>query len=229
MNKRTRVILAASLILGVALGVVVGRQTLSTQPSSTPTTLVAPPSSTTQPRSAIWPFASTVTRFGSPVLAAQAFATAYLGIVNPIMGAYQQGVSRSGEVQVRATQHGVVTSILVQELTSTHSWWVLGASCPDIIVTAPASSERIASPVEFKGRSTAYEAVVNVEIRQDGTLNPMVSGTVMGGSMGVMGPFLKSMTFLSPSSSRGSLLLRTLSAKDGHVLEATVIRVDFLK
>jgi hypothetical protein len=47
--------------------------------------------------------------------------------------------------------------------------------------------------------------------------------------MGVMGPFTKSIAFTKPSSRGGALLLRTLSAKDGNVIEASVIRVAFLK
>ena len=217
-----------ALLLVGAMGAVVGRQwaSVSTPPTSTTTVTTLPPMA--QPESAIWPFASTVTRFDSIILAAQAFATAYLGIVDPIIGAYQQGDGRSGEVPVRATSRGVITTILVRELTSTPSWWVIGASCPDINVTAPSWSNRIFSPVLLKGRSIAYEAVVNVELRQDGTLVPLKRDTVMGGS-GVMGPFIKSLTFPSPTSPRGALVFRTHSAKDGHVIEASVVRIAFLK
>ena len=222
------VAVVSALVVVGALGVAAGRQwgSAPTSPtSSTTSTLRQVP----QPETAIWPFASTVTRFGDPVLAAQAFATDYLGMVTPIMGAFQQGDSRSGEVPVRATPTGAVTSILVRELTLANSWWVIGASCTDIVVAAPSSSESISSPVKLRGRSTAYEAVVNVEVRQDGTLAALKSDTVMGGSMGVMGAFTKSMAFTVPSSRGGALLFRTLSAKDGHVIEASVIRVAFLK
>jgi hypothetical protein len=190
------------------------------------TTTIGP---VTQPETAVWPFATDVTRFGDPVLAAQAFATNYLGFVDPIVGAFQRGDSRSGEVPVRATPTGAVTTILVRQLTSANSWWVLGASCPDIVVTSPSALAGISSPVVLRGRSTAYESVVNVEIRQDGTLAPLRSDIVMGGSMGVMDPFTKSVTFALPSSRAGALLFRTLSAKDGRVIEASVVRVAFPK
>lgn len=221
------VVVSALIVVG-ALGVVVGHQwgSPSTPSTSTTTTTIGP---VTQPETAIWPFATNVTRFGDPVLAAQAFATNYLGFVNPIVSAFRRGDSRSGEVPVRATPTGAVTTILVRQLTSANSWWVLGASCPDIVVTGPSPSESISSPVVLRGRSTAYEAVVNVEIRQDGTLAPLRSDTVMGGSMGVMGPFTKSVTFPLPSSRGGALLFRTFSAKDGRVIEASVFRVAFPK
>jgi hypothetical protein len=227
MSKRVVGLVVIALVVVGALGVMVGRQwgSVSTSPTSTTSTL-AP---VTQPDTAIWPFVSTVTRFSDPVLAAQAFATVYLGFVNPIMGTFQQGDNRSGEVPVKATPTGPVTTILVRQLTAANSWWVLGASCSDIDVTAPSSSIRISSPVLLQGRSTAYEAVVNVDFREDGRLTPLKEETVMGGSMGVMRPFSKSVAFALPSTPRGALLFRTHSAKDGHVIEASVIRVAFLK
>src|ERR1035437_4793983 len=227
MSKRVVGVVVIALVVVGALGVVVGRQwgSVSTPPTSTTSTL----GPVTQPATAIWPFVSTVTRFGDPVKAAQAFATVYLGFVNPIMGVFEQGDSRSGEVLVKETPTGPVTTIMVRQLTAANSWWVPGASCTDIVVTAPSWSERISSPVVLQGRSTAYEAVVNVDFREDGSLTPLQSDTVMGGSMGVMRPFSKSVSFALPSTPRGALLFRTLSAKDGHVIEASVIRVAFLK
>jgi hypothetical protein len=229
MSRRVVGIVVSALVVVAALGVVVGRQWGSVSTPSTSAKTTTTLGTTTQPETAIWPFASTVTRFGDPVLAAQAFVTAYLGFVNPIMGAFEQGDSHSGEVLVRATPTGPVTTVMVRQLTPANSWWVLGASCPDIIVTAPSSPVRISSPVVVQGRSTAYEAVVNVEILQDGTFVPLKTDVVVGGSMGVMGPFKKSIVFASPSSRAGALSFRTISPKDGHVIEASVIRVTFLK
>lgn len=51
----------------------------------------------------------------------------------------------------------------------------------------------------------------------------------MGGSMGVMGPFSKMVSFPAPSAKYGALVFRTYSAKDGHVIEASTVRVSFAK
>ncbi|MHB1089137.1 MAG: Gmad2 immunoglobulin-like domain-containing protein [Acidimicrobiales bacterium] len=182
-----------------------------------------------QPTSAIWPFASTPTRFATPMLAAQTFALDYLGFTNPIFEPFQQGDTRSGEVPVRTTLNGAVTTILVRQVTSDQSWWVIGAVSPNILISTPNALQAIADPVLVKGTSTAYEAVVNLEIRQDGSLTPLVRTTVMGGSMGVMGPFSKSVNYSTPSSSSGAIVMYTLSAKDGSVQEASVLRVAFKK
>jgi hypothetical protein len=152
-----------------------------------------------------------------------------MGFSSPIIGAFQAGDARSGEVPVRASASGVVTTVLVRQLDATGTWWVLGASSPSITVTSPAALSLVTSPVMMTGESTAYEAVVNVELRADGTMASLFTTTVMGGSMGVMGGFEKSMGFVVPAASRGALMFRTYSAKDGHVLEATVLRVVFAR
>jgi hypothetical protein len=217
------------IVLMTALGVYVGRQgrststTTSSSTSSTSTTVV------TQPSTAVWPFATSPQRFGDPETAAFSFATAYLGFVDPIMGAFQQGDTRSGEVPIRSSARGPVTTVLVRQLTSDNTWWILGSSTPSINITHPAAHSTITSPVSLRGTSTAFEANVNVDIREDATLTPLLSTTVMGGSMGVMGPFAKTVTFATPTQSAGAIVMRTFSAKDGSVIEASVIRVFFTK
>jgi hypothetical protein len=227
MNKRSAASLFLSLVLLAAVGAVgvtVGRHWGNAAPASTTTTTVA---ATEQPATAIWPFVSSATRFGDPLLAAQAFAIDYLGFTRPLIGAFQRGDSRSGEVQVRPSSLSIPTTILVRQLTSSNTWWVLGASSPHLQVTSPMALRMISSPVMLTGRSTAFEAVVNVEVRQDGSLNALVRSTVMGGSMGVMGPYARRITFPKPSARGGAIVYRTLSAKDGSVVDATALRVSF--
>ncbi|MEI6701196.1 MAG: Gmad2 immunoglobulin-like domain-containing protein, partial [Actinomycetota bacterium] len=107
------------------------------------------------------------------------------------------------------------------------SWWVLGSVAPDIQVPKPAALESIAPPVTLSGMSTAFEAVVNVELYQDNSLIPMAATTVMGGSMGMMGPFSGFFSFPKPTEHSGTLVFRTYSAKDGSVIEASSLRVAF--
>ena len=104
---------------------------------------------------------------------------------------------------------------------------MLGSAAPDIHVTKPAALETISSPVTLSGMSTAFEAVVNVELYQDNSLVPIAATTVMGGSMGMMGPFTASFSFPKPTQHAGTLVFRTYSAKDGSVIEASSVRVAF--
>lgn len=231
MKRRSVAQLAVVVIVVFATGLVIGREWAkpSSSTTSAPTTNVTTTTLASQPVSAIWPFASTPTRFATPELAAQTFALDYLGFTNPVMEPFQQGDTRSGEVPVRSSATGPTTTILVRQVTSDDSWWVIGAVSANILLRTPTALQAIPNPVLLKGTSTAYEAVVNVQIRQDASLVPLARTTVMGGSMGVMGPFTKKITYSTPIASGGAIMMYTLSAKDGSVLEASVLRVTFAK
>ena len=226
MGKRQLSMLIGVIVVVGALGITIGR---FTAPSTTTTTSLATTTTTVsaQPQTAIWPFASTGTRFTTPVSAARSFAVTYLGFTNPLVGAFQAGDSQSGEVPVRATTSGAVTTIMVRKLTSGQNWWVLGAATHDVQLTKPAALELISSPVRLTGMSTAFEGVVNVAIREDGALTPLCSDVVMGGSMGMMSAFSKSLSFMKPSVAAGSIVFRILSAKDGSVVAAAALRIGF--
>ena len=201
-------------------------------PSSTSSTTTTLPSSTTstrpstaQPDTAIWPFAAESTRYSDPVSAARSFVVTFLGFVDPVVGAFQQADSRSGEVPVQASSTGPVTTVIVRMLTADNTWWVLGASSPNLQLQMPKTLDTISSPVTLSGQSTAYEATVNVQIRQDGVLAPVKEAIVMGGSNGVMGPFSGTVDFTKPTAKAGAIVLKTVSAKNGNISEASVIRV----
>jgi hypothetical protein len=204
-------------------------------PSSTSSTTTTPPNNSTtstrpptaQPDTAVWPFAAEGTRYSDPVSAARSFAVTFLGFVDPVVGAFQQADNRSGEVSVQASSTGPVTTVIVRMLTSDNSWWVLGASSPNLQLQTPKTLDAIRSPVTLSGQSTAYEATVNVQIRQDGVLAPVKEAIVMGGSNGVMGPFSGTVDFIKPAAAAGAIVLKTISAKDGKILEASVIRIRF--
>jgi hypothetical protein len=104
---------------------------------------------------------------------------------------------------------------------------VLGSATANIQVTAPSASAAITSPVEVQGTSTAFEATVNVDVREDDNESAIGTGVVMGGSMGEMGPFTGSVTFATPSADYGALVFYTLSAENGQVWEASVLRIEF--
>jgi len=202
--------------------------TTSTTTSTASTTTVAP---TDQRQTAVWPALADTTRYTDPAEAARTFAVSYLGFVDPVVGAYRSGDARSGEVPIRPSADGPETTVLVRQLAPDDSWWVLGATTPNIQLDAPTVLATITSPVTLTGRSTAYEANVNVEIRQDGTATPLTSGYVMGGANGEMGPFSKSFTYVAPTggASGGAVVLKTISAKDGSTAEATVVAVALRK
>ena len=176
---------------------------------------------------AVWPFASSSVRYTDPVRAATGFADHYLGFTHPIAGTYMAGDSRSGEVPIRTRDGGPVTTVMVRKLAPDDTWFVLGATTPNLQLQAPAWNASISSPVTLSGQSTAFEATVNVEIRQDGNLKPLTTDIVMGGANGQMGPFSKAVAFAEPTARAGAIVLKTISAMDGSVNEAAVTRIQY--
>jgi hypothetical protein len=213
----------------VASGVAFSLGYVSHSVPTTSTTVTSTTSEVAQPATAMWPFARTSLRFSDPVSAASSFVVSYLGFSAPVVGAFQQGDSRSGEVPVRSSSTGAVTTVLVRQLTNDDSWWVLGAATANIQITTPALLASLHSPITLRGVSTAFEAQVNVELRRDQSLDPIGSGYVMGGSMGQLASFEGQITFTKSSSRYGTLLMRTYSAKDGSVLEAAALRIMYAK
>ncbi len=196
--------------------------------TSTATSTSAPPPTVTVPidtATAVWPYASASTRYTDPIAAARGFATDFVGFTNPIVGEFRQGDARSGEVPVQPDPSGPETTVFVRQLGD--SWWVLGAATANIRLSSPAALASITSPVRLQGTSTAFEGTVNTQVRQDGATEPIGTGIVMGGGNGVMGPFDGTLAFSPPSAPAGALVLLTVSAKDGSVSEATVVRVKF--
>lgn len=233
-GHRRRWVLGALTALAVA-GLVVGL--LVATGGTTPTTTApgtggtAPPGSTptttipSELAAAVYPAPESGTRFTHPVVAARAFATEFVGMVDPVVERFVATGAESGTVAVRASAGAVATTVRLHRIDG--SWWVLGSSTPEIRLDVPAASATIASPVRLQGISTAFEAQVNVEVRQDGQRAPIGTGYVMGGSMGALGPFDGSVAFSPPTAGRGALVLFTVSMKDGTVSEATVVRVAF--
>lgn len=235
MSRHPKLALAVVLVLSL---VVMGCGSTSSSTSHTTTTTgpgsttLTTSTSTTSPASAatdaaVWPFVTDSTRYRDPLQAATGFAVKYLGFVDPVVGAFMQGDSRSGEVVIRPSSIGPETTVMVRKLAPDETWWVLGAATANLQLQSPKWNASIASPVRLSGQSTAFEATVNVQIRQDGTLTPLASSIVMGGSMGRMDTFSKAVSFSKPTAERGAIILKTLSAKDGDIAEATVLRIQF--
>lgn len=242
-RPRARIItvLGALAVLAIAITIVAVTRDDGADEStkSPPTTRERAPSSSVGPApttttaaqvdtsTAVWPVASSTVRYHDPVSAARGFAIDYVGFVDPVIGEFRAGDSRSGEVPVHRNASGPETTVLVRQLGNDATWWVLGAQTANIQLTAPAALALISSPVTIRGTSTAFEATVNVVVREDGNDQPLVSTFLMGGANGKMGPLEGDVAFATPRATSGAVALFTKSAEDGRVAEATVVRVKF--
>jgi hypothetical protein len=192
-------------------------------PGSEPTGTV--PSSET--RDAIWPLADTSTRFADPVAAVTSFAVDYLGFTDPIIGEFQEGDARSGEIEVRALDAGPSTTVLVRRLTDDDTWWVLGAAAENIMIDEPTQGSVLTDPFTLSGSASAFEGTVNVELRTDTDGELIYEGFVTGSGTPEPGPYSTTIAFESPGKVGGALVMLSRSSDDGRVIEASALRVFF--
>jgi hypothetical protein len=198
----------------------------------------------------IWPFASkpeldayaagTDKTYRDPVATARDFATRYVGMDDPVTFGFTATGPGAGDVAVgpryleghtpapnpRPTFTVAVRQLGAQDATG--PWTVVGASAPDIVVATPGSGDRIASPVPLSGQAQAFEGTVGVTVREDGMLaaQSLGRGIVTGGGDQLRG-FSGDVAFRAPSKPAGAITFVELSAADGHVVKATVVRVRF--
>ncbi len=178
-------------------------------------------------RNAIWPWVDTPTRFADPIEAVTSFATDYLGFTDLVVGEFQAGDSRSGEVEIRTGAAQLSTTVFVRQLTADDSWWVLGAAAESIAIDEPEQGAVVDSPLTISGTASAFEGTVDVELRADGNGEPIYVGFVTGGGAPSRAPFSDTIDFTSPGTGGGALVLFSRSSEDGRVLEASALRIFF--
>lgn len=168
---------------------------------STPTTGTATGVPADVRSQAIWPRPSSTTRFTDPVKVARSYARFYAGFADPVVGAFRQGDSRSGEVPVRPKAgSGPETTVLVREL-SDNRWYVIGATTADITLTTPQTGAQITCPQQLSGTALAFEGTVQVRIdayQPDGKRVFVGQGFVTGGG-GPAAPFSSKLSCRIPS------------------------------
>jgi Immunoglobulin-like domain of bacterial spore germination len=218
--KRVWVLAVVVVVAGLATW---GGFRATSSPTTTPTTTTPAASALDE---AVWPTPSSGVRYATPAAAARGFATDFLTMPSPVVGAFRQGDARSGEVPVRATARGPETTVLVRQLAAGTDWYVIGASSATIVVDSPGALETVRSPMALSGRAMAFEGVVNVSVRDDSSSAPIASTTVVGGG-DALRPFATTVAFSAPASRYGDLVLDARSAKDGSVTCASVLRLRF--
>ncbi|MEO7429124.1 MAG: Gmad2 immunoglobulin-like domain-containing protein, partial [Acidimicrobiales bacterium] len=242
-TNRNRVLLGIGAVAAAAAVVVgvlafTGDDEKIDTAGSTSTTAGAPSSSTTEATSTtaptatidasvpVFPDATTSRRFDDPVAVTRAFAVELLGFVDPVVGDYQAGDSRSGEVEIRAFSGGNPTTVAVRRLQD-DTWFAISASSATIRLDSPTSDAPIQSPTPLTGAAFAFEGHVAVRLYTDGSTVPIAETFVTGGG-DQMGSFSGQLKYATPIVVRdGMLVLLEPSAKDGSTVQATVIRVHF--
>lgn len=218
-----------------------GSTTPTSAPSTTASTSTPPTSgsasgSTTAPAPlspdevafALWPDPASATRYDDPRLAAAGFAEDLVGFTDPVVGGFQQGDSRSGEVPIRARADGPVTTVLVRQLGADDAWFVIAALTEDIELDEPVAQSAIDDPLLLSGRARAFEGTVLAAVHGDGAAAPLGTGVLTATGDGTLGPFSGEVRWTNPGGGWGSVILYTESAEDGRVWQATAVRVGFI-
>jgi hypothetical protein len=216
-----------------------GTTTLPGSSTVAPTTATSTPTTAAAPW--IWPFTSAaqadaytadpgVGMFFDAEATALEFARSFIGMPAPVTESITDHEDGSTTVVVRPKPASPVkTRIFLTHLGTDHrAWSVEQASTDHIVVDRPAYLAHVTSPLELTGTSIAFEAVVRVEVRQDGQAFGQSLGatTVMGGGTELQ-PFRGSIAFDRPTARAGTVVFFTDSAEDGSIVEATVVRVAF--
>jgi hypothetical protein len=246
-DKRNRLALgvgAAAAIIAVIVGVVVltgddddtavVSDTTTTEATTTTTadttttteaTTTTAAFATVDPANAAFPDPTTSRRFDSPEAVAQAFATDLVGFSAPVLGPFQQGDARSGEIEVRAFEDGAPTTVLVRQLED-DTWFVIGAVTDSIQLASPAAGDPVASPQALAGSAYAFEGTVDVRLFADGAAEPVGETFVTGRGDGVLGDFTGELTFTAPAgATHATLVLSSGGGEDGAPIAAQVLRV----
>jgi hypothetical protein len=166
--------------------------------------------------------------FTEPREVAKAFAVEVLGFSDPIVGPFNAGDARSGEVAIRVSESGPPTIVLLRQLSDQH-WYAIGSSAEPIVLTTPTAGSVLTAPQPLLGQAYAFEGTVNVALYVDGNDDPIAETVVTGRGDGVLGDFSGEIDFPPPAgASRGRLVLRSLGGEDGDAtLAATAIRIRF--
>ena len=151
---------AVSTTIPAPTTVVASTAVASTTTAVATTSTTAP--ATVQP--AVWPAADVV--LATPEEAASGFVREVLA-VEPVLGDFQQGDSRSGEIVVFSPGEGGPPNprglLFLRQLGPADGWFVIGAGSDLASITIPATGDSVPrGPLTVEGIGTGFEATLVV-------------------------------------------------------------------
>jgi hypothetical protein len=169
---------------------------------------------------AIWPAEDKV--FLTPEEAAEDFVTEVLG-VPPVLGEFQEGDARSGEIDVLSPGEGGAATpvargrLLLRRLGAEDGWFILAAVNDNASISSPESMAEVpAGPLTIEGEARGFEANVVVSAFLAGDADPELDRVVtQGGAFETPEPFTVSLDLSSAST--GDVV--TLLVRGGTGLE----------
>ena len=200
--------------------------TVAPDDTTTTTTEAAPPQ--VDPAQTIFPDPATSRRFDDPKALVTVFVDEFVGMTSPVVGEFQQGDSRSGEVHVKGFENGAPATVLVRQMED-DTWFVIGAFTDSIQPSQPTNGATVTSPIDLQGMAYAFEGTVGLRLTADGFVDePLATGFVTGRGDGVLGPYEGELEYSSTrGATYGVLLYTSESGEDGAPIAFVVQRVRF--
>lgn len=143
---------------------------------------------------AIWPASDVV--FDTPEQAAASFVSGVLG-VEPVLGEFMGGDSRSGEIQVFSPGEGDPADLVERGLLGLRiigpndGWFVIAANSQGVFIDSPETLDRVpAGPLVVTGRGRGFEGTVVVTAFRSGDADDVLDQVITsGGALGSVEPF----------------------------------------
>jgi hypothetical protein len=140
----------------------------------------------------------------------------------PVLGEFQQGDSRSGEIELLSPGEGGTTSVVrsllfLRQLGPDDGWFVLAAANDSMSITGPESGATVAAgPLTVDGLARGFEGSVNVRALVAGdAANELDQEITLGGGMGTPEPI--SVTLDLSGAATGDIV--TILVRGGTGLE----------
>jgi hypothetical protein len=212
--------IAAAVLLIAVVAVVLTRSddTTTVVTPATESSTSSSPFTTVQPTAPefaglpVWPFAASGQTFDSPEAVAKDFAVKYLDIAAP-------SVEPNGAaVTVRVNGKGA--PVIVDTRETSAGWVVIGAHSDQIVFEGLADGDP--APSTVKGMSSAFEALILIDVRPFGSTQEVERARAMGSGSMELGPF---QTTLQNTAAAVLVAYAPDASGEGTMSYATVIRV----
>jgi hypothetical protein len=185
--------------------------TTTTTPTTTTTTTTTTPVALEQP--AVWPAAHMVV--ATPEQAAADFVEQVLG-VPAVLGEFQQGDQRSGEIEVFLAGENEASATLwprailfLRQLGPADGWFVIGAASEHVTIATPRVGDVVsAGPLTVEGMGRGFEATLVVAAFVPGNPEPLDLAVTFGGALDIAEPYRAQLDLSNAPSGVVAILTR---------------------
>ncbi len=201
----------------------------TSEPGTTEAPTTAPGSSVNDAEAATisWPDPADGAAYDDPVQLATDFAEEVLGFTSPVVGELQEGDSRSGEVEVRPSDAGPVTTVAVRRM-SDDALYVLFAATSEVELLLPTAGSAIDHPLEVEGWGRGFEGQVRVAVFDRTSSEELGHGFFTAGGEGELAAFNGEVAWENPGGGWGVVVASVHGGPDGTTWAASAFPVGYI-